>query len=535
MTSNNPIGQATNQPAAPVQPSINPNFQSQFQSSPLVGASQIPEFVDATNGSIAQKRAATIAAFNLGAVPAAPAWAATTAYLQYQPVTTSNGQILVCETAGTSGATAPVYTPSNYNGRPLTDGSVVWSGTVIDNAPSDLPLDQVPTVTLYASAAAAGLTETIICTGTGNTILNAAMSVFCGLAAPGAGYQSSLSAFGFASALAAGGGNATGPATSQGYSALYGYQLVNWDVEWHVTDSVVAVTVPGASGYPICLEVDGVTISPLLSGATAGQCFVCDYGGLVKRRKVRFNGQAPGALTMRGIALSTSGYIEATDSNPNDQMLFIGDSIGGSLGSGQAASNGAVCLGSCLKRYLGITGLLTATISGSGYYNASTSNIFNILQVMQNPANQLIFPQYNPSHILHTSGFNDSTFPWALVGPNALATWQITRQLFPNAKISITDGWSQATGPNPAIIAQAANLLALFNSWGDKNSRFIQSVGNGTTQPWTRGVGNSTIAQVAGNASWVVGAGGTHCTGVGAAYQAKRLAAAIKLAWNGDY
>lgn len=548
MPSNNPIGQATNQPAAPMQASINATYQSQFNNSPLVGAPQIPEFVDAVNGSIAQNRAGLIAAFNAGALQNAPAWAATTAYVANNCVTLPTGQVVACQTAGTSGASAPAYSPTNYAGRPLTDGSVTWGSAVIRNAPAgEVPNELVPaSVTLFTNAAAAGLTETVFSTGTGGATLNPNVSLWGALSAPGSAFQASLSAFTFAAGLVAGGGNATAAALAQGYSNLYGYQTYTYDAEWYQTDSVVALTFPGASNVPISVEVDGYTIqaNPQISTGNAAQCLVIDYAGVVKRRKVRWNG--PGlSFTLRGAATSVGGYIEPSDSPVGDNLLWLGDSIGGSVASDFPASAGVQCMGSILKRLLGMN-TITVSISGSGYAVANPSE-FTMLQVLQNSENAKIFPLYNPSHVLHTSGFNDrqALQTTGISLPNvaqlALQAWQLTRTMFPNAKITVTDGFSQAAGPDANGLTLAALLLAAYNSWGDKNSRFIQSIGSSqltgaaNLTAWTKGTGISTSAQAAGNSCWVVGAAGTHCTGMGSLYQSTRLANAIKQVWNGDY
>jgi hypothetical protein len=484
-------------------------------------------------------------AFAAGALQAAPAWAATTAYVVNNVVTLPDGKLLVCQTSGTSGSTAPAHSPSNPYGRPLTDGTVTWGGTMIQNANTgELPAELIPdSVTLYSSAAAAGLTETILSTGTGNATLNSNVSCFGGLLAAGQGYQASVAATTFAAGLAAGGGNATAAAVALGYSNLYGYQVYHYDVELYITDTVVALTFPGNSNQPISIEIDGYTVqaNPQISGGTAGQCLVVDYGGLPKRRKVRWNG--PGsALTIRGYALSTTGYVEPSDTNPADTMLWLGDSIGGSVASDFPASANVICIGSALKRLLGMN-VVTVSISGSGYAVANP-NEFTMLGVLQNSENQKIFPQYQPSHILHTSGFNDrnalSVNGISLTQVAALAqqAWTLTRQLFPNAKITVTDGFSQAAGPDANGLALAALLYSQWQAWGDKNSRFVFSIGSGTSgsnQAWVRGTAISTGAIGAGNSCWVVGSGGTHSTGVGAGYQAARLAQGISNAWNGQY
>jgi len=58
------------------------------------------------------------------------AWAANHAYLKDAVVAPGNGHVYVCQTAGTSGATAPVWPTSGT----ITDGTVTWAyGTAFTN------------------------------------------------------------------------------------------------------------------------------------------------------------------------------------------------------------------------------------------------------------------------------------------------------------------------------------------------------------------------------------------------------------------
>lgn len=134
-----------------------------------------------------------------------------------------------------------------------------------------------------------------------------------------------------------------------------------------------------------------------------------------------------------------------------------------------------------------------------------------------------------------SAGYNDSALAWSSVGPAALGTWQAARALFPSAKITITDGFAQAKGPDANTLAQAANLLALFSQWNDPNSRFVQAVGPSVNTAWTQGTGNAGIALAAGNASNFISTDAAHPQPVGSYYLATRMSNAIKAAWNNSY
>lgn len=476
---------------------------------------------------VKNRRNANIAAFLGGAVIAAPAWAATTAYAVGARVTLPTGQVIECTTAGTSAGTAPAYSKTILTGRALVDGTATWYGVYqVNGVTSDIVS---PTVTLSASAAAAGLTETNLISGT----LSPLLTCFGGVLTRN-GFQNAAAAFTFASGPATGAGNATGIATGAGYPATYVYNSYNYDIEFYITDSVVGLTFVGSTAT-LGVEIDGVLMqaNPPAGNGTAGQALVFDFNGVVKRRRVCVNCSTPnGSSALRGVALTPSGYIEATDS-PNDQMLLLGDSILQTV-SPPAPIGPVTYLGALLKRYLGLSGVLGVGQGGSGYI-AQAANTYNSLNILLNSVNQQILTALAPGHILISQGYNDVGTSPALVAAAALATWQQARLVFPNAKITITDGFSEAKGPDAPTLAQAAALLQQYDVWADPNSRFVQTVSAAASTAWVQGIGTASGGLVAGNSGWVVGADNVHPTPLGANYLALRLANAISAAWNGEY
>ena len=480
--------------------------------------------------SLAARRIANITAFLSGAAVPAPAWVVSTAYVVGNCVTLPGGQVITCTTAGTSAASAPVYSKTQLNGRPLTDNTVTWYGVYqVNSAASSVA---APTVSLNASAAAAGLTETRL---SQSSSLSPLLTCFGGVLTR-YGYQNGAAAFTFASGPAIGAGNTTALATSNGYSNAYVYNAYNYDIEFYVTDAVVGLTLVSSTAL-MSVEIDGVLMqcAPQILNGTAGQALVFDFNGVVKRRKVVVAcSPSVGASVLRGVALSTIGYVEVTDS-PNDVMLLLGDSILQTI-SNPAPQQPIAYVGALLKRYLGLAGVIGAGQGGSGYV-AQVANTLNALNILLNPVNQQIFTQtYQPTHVLICEGYNDvGTWTPATVAAAALQCWTAARTLFPTAKITITDGFSQATGPSAAALSQAAAILAQFTVWGDQNSRFISMTGPSATVAWLQGTGTASGGIVAGNTCNYVGTDNVHPTPMGADYLAKRLAAAINTAWNGAY
>lgn len=476
---------------------------------------------------VKNKRNANIAAFLSGAAIPAPAWAATTAYVVGDRRTLPTGQVLECTTAGTSAGTAPAYSKTILTGRPLVDGTVTWFGVYQTNGVT--AVSPAPTATLFASAAAAGLTETNLISGT----LSPLLTCYGGILTRN-GFQNAAAAFTFAGGPATGAGNATGIATGAGYPATYVYNSYNYDIEFYITDSVVGLTFVGSTAM-LGVEIDGVLMqaNPPPGNGTAGQALVFDFNGVTKRRRVCVNCSTPvGSSALRGVALTPSGYVEVTDS-PNDQMLLLGDSLLQTISS-PAPLGPVTYLGALLKRYLGLSGVIGCGLGGSGYI-AQLANTFNSLNILLNPVNQQVFAQMAPNHIMISQGYNDIGTAPALVAAAALTTWQQARLLFPNAKITVTDGFSQAKGPDATTLAQAAAILQQYDIWADPNSRFVQSTTATAATAWVQGTGTASGGLVAGNSGWVVGTDNVHSTPLGANYQAKRLADAISAAWNGEY
>lgn len=486
--------------------------------------------VNAGTTALQALRTANIAAYAQGPAIPAPLWVTLTAYVVGNVVTITGGQHLVCTVSGTSAAGMPAYTAAVLTGRPLVDGTVTWYGLPFVKSTTDVG---APVVTTGASAAALGLTETKFI-GT-STILAQAVAGSIGAVAVNHLGGTSLGRYVFTNGPAAGSGNATTFAvTDGGQSASFVYSNNSCDLEFYITDSKFGITLSNST-TPVVVEIDGQLIqgNPAPAAGVAW-CIAFDYSGIVKRRRVRIaDNSAIDAL--RGYATTTLGFIESTDSPLTDTLLILGDSINNTVVPSAISGNGlGGPMGWWIGKLLGMTGVVNASIGGSGYVSAN-ANSFTTLQCVLAAPNQTLFKNYAPSHVLIDSGFNDRAQPFTSVGPAALLTWQAVRALLPNAKITITDGFAEASGPDANALAQAANLLALFTQWNDGQSRFIQSIGPSTATAWTQGTNNAGSALQLGNACNYVGTDGTHPTPAGAYYLATRMAAAIKTAWNNAY
>lgn len=307
----------------------------------------------------------------------------------------------------------------------------------------------------------------------------------------------------------------------------YNTNMVDYDV-W-VEDRIFAI-VGGSFGWTGYILIDGKPLSSnyLTSGGASGSGVIIDFGGISKRRRVTFGNYAAAGVNIAGIAITAQGKVTAVE-RTGDTMLVLGDSYNSTV-----APNSAPHLGFFLKRYLGLDGLVLANVGGSGYIN-KVVNTFNIPEVLSAGPNQLLWPYYNPKHVLINAGGNDGSFSSASIQEAALQTWRNLRTIFPTAKVTITDGNSGAAGPGANNFAVAAALRTAFDTWADSNSRFVPIIGASATESWITGTSHAGQALAAGNSSLWTSTDGTHPSPGGARYLARRLADSIDAAWNGGY
>jgi hypothetical protein len=215
-------------------------------------------------------------------------------------------------------------------------------------------------------------------------------------------------------------------------------------------------------------------------------------------------------------------------------VLILGDSFNATTSPPSEA--GAEMLSYWLQRDLGFGASINMGIGGSGYISHNDGT-YNLPGQVASPANVSMIAAYAPNitHVIINAGFNDRTRPNAEVRAAALSTWRAVRQLLPQARISISDGWSGSSGPDASAFELAATLADAFAAWGDGNARLIHSVGSSSASSYVTGTGNAGQPITDGNSSYYTSVDGVHPSPAGARYLAKRLSADIVAAWGGSY
>lgn len=479
-------------------------------------------------GPIKDARLQKIQAWARGPMVVSPDRANTTAYTAGKSTTLkrANGDHVIVTGSGTTAGAEPT---GLLDGRPLTDGTATVYSVGVRKAASDA---DAPTISQVAAAglAGAGLSEVRFASG-GLTLqhLNSADGFV--FSRSGAYVASLNSTVGNSQVVA----NSSGDVSSAVLPPFVlptdeAYSTAQIDSEFMVNDRMFGITCHnfGASFY---LLVDGqpVHVGETTIDSGAGNAVVLDFGGVAKPRRVTICTVGAAHASIRGCAITAQGSVYAVPRN-GDVMLCLGDSFNNTV-----TPNLVPHLDFFLKRYLGVDGMVNAAVGGSGYIVAAVANTYNIPALLDSPGNRILWPYYNPKHILIQAGGNDKSLAQSAIRAAAISTWQKVRALFPTAKITVTDGHSGAAGPDSQSLTTAATLATAFVDWADQNSRFIPVVTTLASTAWISGSTNAGEALAAGNSSLWTSTDDTHPSPGGARYLAKRLAEAINLAWGGNY
>lgn len=478
--------------------------------------------------SVSDARIAKAAAFAASPIVIAPARANSTPYTASESTTLSmsNGTQVLVTGNGTSAASEPT---GLIDGRPLTDGTATLYSLGFRKSASDV---DAPTITQSANAAAitaAGLTLFDFATGSNPVVAASSADALVYNAFAGAYIDCLASAIGVSPAT----GNSSISSASSTPVALpatgFAYSTALIEYDFYVEDRIFAIISAnfGWTGYVL---IDGKMVLPnyMTSGGTSGSGVIFDFNGVSKRRRVTIGRFAASGPQIAGVAITDQGKVTAVERN-GDVMLVLGDSYNGTV-----APNSAPHLGFFLKRYLGLDGLVLANVGGTGYI-VKPANLYTVREVLDAAPNRLLWPYYNPRHILINTGGNDGGQASSAVISAAISAWQLAREIFPTAKITITDGNSGAGGPSANSLAIGAALASAYQQWGDANSRFIPIVSGSASTAWVTGTSHAGQALAAGNSALWTSTDATHPSPGGARYLAARLSQAISDAWDGAY
>lgn len=528
MTSNNPIGQATNQPAPPMQSSAVGTNTTTFKNSPLVGKGQIQQ-----TGNLLSKIRAGIAAAALGNAVDSQPWnpplsidggaganttqvrGNTTAYPITVVMTNAAGthQFLVI-TAGITAAaepaavTTPLVTANPYNYGPITDGTAVlmWMGPVRTAAAlAGAPL-------CYGGAKPAQLTTNFTFAGAG--VGFGAPSSACHFTG---GFNAQNNTSGSKVYTVSASTISASPNVNGNYLTGAGAVEFVTDAPLIAFDnSEQAASTGYAIGNGISIEIDdGFGYRRLFDGCCTSVVGLAAPNGFVmldwrasgqrKHRKIRISAAVTnGNNNFYGRFYITPGDQVEFPYNPNRyRICIVGDSINAN-GSGYTLPlwTPPEIFGSMI----GCDEVVNGSVSGTGFLaNFSGAQLTYIQRIQDVVA-------CNPDLVLIAGAYNDNsgstTFTSAQRQAAMLLYLQTLRGFLPNAMIIMEGTW-----PGQGLLGQAAveaDQIAVVAQFGDANTFFMPVQTDNT--PWITGSGRINALTGAGNADLFVWTDAIHPT-----------------------
>lgn len=426
-----------------------------------------------------------------GALIQAPAWStfASAAVTQYTTCRHSNGELLWCVTAGTAGASEPTFSGT----ATITDGTVNWVPLGIRTR---LNNDGYPVPTVTATTTISGLTPTLLYSNQ-----NKVLSLTCPFWLDGSGVTSK--AYGFLDGAAT---------DSQGLGVgLRGYNRVT---EFRTDAPKFAIGHWNLSGNRFRIYVDGYLLeeNPTVTIVGNPAYIMVDFNGVRAIRTIRIEQAAAGNL--RSIAIdSQSQFFPVRQSGPIG--VWLSDSYGGTISS--YSDQAPDYLSEKVARRLGIKYLRNYHLGGTGYVSASTfKNALDLLTL--NPPTD----GANVEYVFFAHGYNDTALSQSTIAANALATWRLARQQYPNAFILVFGPWVGAGGPSANTLTTDTTLQTAFTSWADTKSAFV-SIAQDAAGAWISGTGKWGALTGTGNSDFYTGADGVHSSAPGKEYLIRRI------------
>jgi hypothetical protein len=545
-----PFPPTTNQPPAPVQPSVNPGFTNRFITDPTIGGGQISTAVlplasavapgtpayDATlgpvfsNGSawipVGSSLASTIKASVAAAAAANPvttqpliapaAWVTATAYAAGQAVTNA-GNCYICNIAIASSATAPTLTTN----APQTDGSGSWYYF----GPSFTSSPLAPTVTVTGTRYSSG----IFYSNTNNAASLGAVNI-----------RDSTN-FILSPGVDGGGVNNSYFWTS---GTLGSAQFVTDAPQLQI---VVSATVnPGLCVY---VGTPGGALAPVSLGIIAPDPSGFNYYQLVfaDRRQRQFLVEMPSGVVSSGIqnfygVLCNDTVSKVSAPSPSSFTMSL---VGTSYLAGNATlyPTSALGIGPQIAKLLGCTSYwVDQAGGGTGYVQAGVGGIF------ANPVRLAAMVATNPQLLLITGGgINDigaATITGAVGGASGAAALAIeqaavlsylkaVRAALPGVLMIVIGSEAGSTGPSASIINMETAVANAVAQFADRYCFYIAQSGSPAQKSWISGTGTVAATNGSGNSDVYVSSDAIHTVMGGSNYLAAKSANAIRQVING--
>jgi lysophospholipase L1-like esterase len=420
----------------------------------------------------------------------APAWVATTAYVQGQ-VVVNGGYQYVCSVAGTSAGSGG---PTGQGFAPISDNTVTWFYYGI-SVPGSSAVDQ-PVISTSASVPGA-LTQTIA--------MNASPSPF--YFTGGIPYVDGFGSYSIYSLLTS--GNSKG-----GPSAA---------VTFMTDANEVAIKVYGGTQV-VRFIIDGhyYTISGYKDGTAGNPSYnLIDFtnAGGRKARTITMAFYAPNT-TFGGISIAPTEEAWAPPAKDRLRVIWIGDSI--SSGGANAPALADADTPRQVGLYMGWSDVWDSSQGGVGYTAQNGGSYYTFAGTTAN-----MVPGNAPDLVVFQGSVNDVGTASATEQANALAAFRNVRNVYASVPIIVLGIWPDATGPSAALLSTENDVKTAVATFSDANTYYVP-IANDPVQAWMTGTGHNTSPSGTGNSDAYTASDGVHPSDIGRLYEVQREVAALR-------
>jgi len=438
---------------------------------------------------------------------AAPNWTLSTAYTNGKVVKHSSGELLICTSAGTTGATEPALT----NNGIITDGTAQWS--LLGRQSKVATGLVVPTIT--NAAVESNVIDRRFAQNPNFYTRNA---YFAGGLVP-IYVSTAEKVWRFT--------DASGAQKANGGYEFYSDAVV-MSIEGTGSATLFRVYVDLLDGYGYRILEEDITSAPT--------SYRIDWKGSRKMRLYRVvhimdgNGGAGSGRLSTTSALDTV-TIGDLPTRKRRRAMFFSDSYGKAktpdVSTAPSFWKEEWHLSNLLGYQLGCDFVYDNSDAGIGYIASSTTGTIrthlNLTQVTEVPIDYVII----------AAGFNDRATATATLSPEALLTWQTARALYPNAKIIIITAWNDRSA-GAFTTANENAFISQFKAWADPNSVLIRPLGS---EPfaWVSGTGYVGATTGTGNSDLYICSDQTHPTPIGMMHYVDKIASAVRTALSIEY
>jgi lysophospholipase L1-like esterase len=420
----------------------------------------------------------------------APAWVATTAYVQGQ-VVVNGGYQYVCSVAGTSAGSGG---PTGQGFAPISDNTVTWFYYGF-STPASAAANQ-PVISTATSVPGA-LTQTIA--------MNANPSPF--YFTGGIPFVDGFGSYSFYSLLTVG-------STKGGPSAA---------VTFMTDANEVAIKVYGGTQV-VRFIIDGqyVTISGYKDGTGGNPSYnLIDFtnAGGRKARTITMAFFAPNT-TFGGINIAPTEEAWAPPAKDRVRVLWIGDSI--SSGGANAPALADADTPRQVGLYMGWSDVWDSSQGGVGYTAQNGGSNYTFAGTAAN-----MVPGNAPDLVVFQGSVNDVGTASATEQANVLAALRAVRSAYAAVPIIVLGIWPDATGPSAALLSTENDVKTAIATFSDANAYFIP-IANDPVQAWMTGTGHNTSPTGTGNSDAYTASDGVHPSDIGRLYEVQREVAALR-------